>query len=190
MGCFLHITTHDMEQMESGSVSLPVTMATIASVAPAVVPAALNNIIGRASRSMGLAGEEVAQVLLEEELGLKAVAYSQKGQGFDRVMRNPSNPVVVVEVKTSTRGIPFQQHLGKGYGSKQCSTGWVRAVAQKMVAEGSVNRAIGEAILSNPDHVPVVGVHINPETERADVYIRADSTAQNWTPVVRGVRLR
>ena len=90
-----------------------------------------------------------------------------KAQGPDIYARAANNTEVVVEVKTSVQDKPFEKLLQPGYGHKQCSDGWLKAVGV------------------DPDSVRVLGVHIDMEKETVSIYQRANGDATQWTCLVR-----
>jgi hypothetical protein len=182
----------DIKQAETAPLDQTNTISTTASVIAPLIPVAMkmaSSAIGRAVWKAGLEGETVSKQVLLKSLNVEPVKHTKYAQGFDDVMQSLFNPLIVVEVKTSIRDVPFQQFLKKGYGHKQCSTEWVRAVANKMLGQENENPSIGKKILSNPNEVTVLGVHINPTTQTASVYVRADSTAKKWELVIKNLPL-
>lgn len=142
-------------------------------------------------KSTGDLGEEIAQSVLEDALDLKVTAFAKQGDGYDLVMKTANEALVLVEVKTTDRKGGFGSKLNPDTrGARQASDAWLTAVAQEMLTQDAANRAIAETILSDPGGVTVVGVHVDPATGLADVYVRNDAHARDWTPVMRGYDFR
>lgn len=158
MACSNYCTQADLEQLSSPSIAV-----------------------------RGAAGEKFAKVILSYEMSLKAYSFTRiSNKGPDLAMRNPSQRLVVVEVKTSTSAKPFGQLLGRGYGSKQGSVGWLSGAQESALGrEQKADEAIRSS-LARPESVPVLGVQINPQTERAHIYVRVDPDAFEWREVTHG----
>jgi fructose-1,6-bisphosphatase/sedoheptulose 1,7-bisphosphatase-like protein len=177
MGCVLTMTEKDLKQIKQTQRSSPQTAkqilktaAVLAEMAPSALPYYLKQTIGQASHQMGKVGEQIAARVLEQSRDLRVVEMA-KAQGVDIKMQGKGQISVAVEVKTSVQGKPFNQLLGEGYGHKQCSDGWLKAVGV------------------NPTQITVMGVHINPETETVSVYQRQDSGATQWRCIMRDAPL-
>ena len=140
----------------------------------------------------GAAGEKFAKVILSDKMSLKAYSFTRmsNNKGLDLAMHNPSQRLVVVEVKTSAQEKPFSQLLGRGYNvperggmQKQGSVGWLQGVREHALGRGKhADRTIRES-LNQPENVPVLGVQINPKTQTAHIFIRTDQDAFEWTPM-------
>lgn len=145
----------------------------------------------------GAAGEKFARVVLAHEMGLKAYSFTRmsNNKGLDLAMHNPSQSLVVVEVKTtlSTSATAvtksFDQRLGRGYGGKQGSVQWLSGVGQGALGQGKHADGVIRSSLAHPESVPVLGVHIDARNQVANIYIRADQDAFEWTEVASGIPL-
>ena len=182
MGCFLTTTEKDLKQMKQrlsghnhkSTVSVEEqfqrTVATLATYLPSALPVYLKYTAGRTSYEMGKLGETVAEKVLEQSMNLKIVERT-KAQGVDLKATGKGGTSVTIEVKTSVQKKSFRSLLGTGYGHKQCSDGWLKAVGV------------------DPSKTEILGIHINPETERVTVYRRDDSSATSWTPIIKDAPL-
>ena len=145
---------------------------------------ALGTASGRAYRARGGLGEEIAQGVTLDELGLHEVEFDQAQHGFDRLLMGPAGQIIVLESKCSDAG---ELRLGTGYGHRQCSAGWVEGIAQAMTDPNSelwsaANAAIGQRILEQgAPTTPVLATVINASTGQADIYLRLDADPQDWT---------
>lgn len=177
MGCFLLITEKDFSQVRQGprqsaspQTQLARTVLGLAKYAPSILPYYLSRTAGKASYEMGKIGEQIAEKVLEQSQGLRIVERAT-GKGVDIKAQRGASTSVAVEVKTSTDDKPFGQLLGRGYGHKQCSDGWLKAVGV------------------DPTQATVMGVHINPHRETVSIYRRVDSNADQWCCVMRDAPL-
>jgi len=143
----------------------------------------------------GAAGEKFAKVILAHEMGLKAYNFTKmsNNRGLDLAMHNPSQRLVVVEVKTSVQNKPFDQLLKPGYNvperggvQKQGSVGWLQGVQEHALGQGKKADGIIRESLKQPENVPVLGVQINPETKMAHFFIRTDQDAFEWKDMTPG----
>jgi Holliday junction resolvase-like predicted endonuclease len=123
--------------------------------------------LGRAIYQTGLDVEkEVLQALKKE--GYTILPYNQfsGNRGFDAIVIDPKGDTKLVEVKTSyTSGKSFNQALGKAYGYKQTSPGWISRVAELSMASNnnpSVKKVL-DNLIKNPDSFPFMGILVKPE---------------------------
>jgi len=135
-----------------------------------VLPYYLSSIIGKASCEIGKVGEQIGTKILEDVMDLRVVEVTN-AQGVDIKAQDKVGSLVAVEVKTSMQDKNFSQLLGKGYGHKQCSNGWLKAVGV------------------NPNQVTVLGIHINPQSETFTIYQRMDNKAKDWNSIMSDVPL-
>lgn len=128
--------------------------------------------IGAHYLSRGKTGERVAAQILEQHENL--IIHKERiarAQGVDVPGRSHYGGAVVAEVKTSASDKDFSRLLGKGYGHRQCSDGWL------------------EALNVDPAQTKVMGVHINPNTLTVSIYRRVDPDARVWKCVARNLPL-
>ncbi len=126
--------------------------------------------LGFAVYSTGKEGERVAAQILEQHQNL-TIHKITKGKGVDIDAVSRGGGRVVVEVKTSTSGKPFHEHLGNGYGYRQCSDDWLKEVRV------------------DPATTTVMGVHIDPIKNTVSLYRRVDSNAESWKCLLRNAPL-
>lgn len=196
MGCFLLITRRDLRQLRDrlrkpGAPMRPArqqpskiaskeervrrTLIGLAKADPSLMVPLLpyyTKLVGiRYASEVGKAGEQVAETVLEKSQQVKVVERTT-GKGVDLKARGPGGKVIVAEVKTSTlEDKPFDQLLEDGYGHKQCSDGWLKAVGV------------------DPSKARVLGVRINPERETVSLYRRRDRGANQWRCIMRDAPL-
>jgi hypothetical protein len=130
----------------------------------------------KAIKEAGEAAEPfVAQEIFKKEFGLEIINVGKLpgGRGFDGVFRDAQGNLIINESKVNFSSNPkrsFASALGEGYGHKQASPGWIKAVAEQMVQVGSVqDKQIGAEILSNLDKVKVVGTFLDARTNTIQV---------------------
>ena len=171
-------------QAAAGLVGGALAAAAVLGLAGAAVRT-LEAAVGRAYRARGGLGEELAQGVTLDALGLHEVGFDQAQHGFDRLVTGPTGQVIVLESKCSDAG---QLKLGEGYGHRQCSAGWVESVARAMTDPSNpalctpANAAIGQRILEQgAADTPVLATVINASTGQADIYLRLDTAAEKWT---------
>jgi hypothetical protein len=71
----------------------------------------LNRLIVYLKIKMGEEGENANLEAASETFGLQAIHLDVAHQGFEGLLRSPSQPVIVLECKTSISDHPFQEHL-------------------------------------------------------------------------------
>lgn len=125
---------------------------------------------GSAVYSTGKEGERVAAQVLEQHQNL-TIHRITKGKGVDIDASSRGGGRVVVEVKTSMSGKPFHEHLGEGYGYRQCSDDWLKKVKV------------------DPATTTVMGVHIDPIKNTVSLYRRIDGNAESWKCLLRNAPL-
>ncbi len=136
---------------------------------------------GQLRRLIGHTGEQIAAQVLSERFGLEPVPFDQPQHGFDRVLRAPGMPLVIMESKVSSSG---ELHLGQTRAGEQASAEWIADKAARMVDRTSAqwspaNERIGKMVQElGPGNVPAAAVVVNPETGMADVYWR--SGGSDW----------
>lgn len=163
MACSNFCTKRDLEQLSSPSIS-----------------------------EKGAAGEKFARVVLTQSMGLKAYNFTRmsNNKGLDLAMRNPSQQLVVVEVKTTSQDKLFHQLLKSGYNvperggvQRQGSVGWLQSVRQSGLGQGTEADKTIRQSLRQPERVPVLGVQIDSKNETAQVWVRTDEDAFEWKRV-------
>ena len=153
-----------------------------------IFKANMQSFMGAYSRSRGLSHEPLACAVLEETRDMSRVEFTHAAHGYDGVMRDRAGTIVIVEAKTSPRDASFQSHLHDTKHGRQCSDEWIRAKALEMQKDSDPrNREIAQAILSAPERVKVLAVHMNPDTHEATVYERLDTQAQSWEKIAWSV---
>jgi hypothetical protein len=180
MGCLNPTTQNDLYQMRNhiskGSAAPAAdnefvqTAAFLSKHMPSIVPQFIKSSYGNSIRDIGKMGEQVAEKVLEQELGLKIVGRTNS-QGPDLKATAPGFSDITVEVKTSIQEKSFSQLLGRGYGHKQCSDGWLKSVNV------------------DPSQTKVLGVHIDPDKGTATIYQRLDAEAHNWRVLMKDISL-
>ena len=149
-------------------------------------------------QTRGAAAEKFAKVVLAHELDLTAYNYTResRGRGIDIAMRNPSQKLVVVEVKSSITDKPFSQLLKPAYNiphrggvQRQGSVGWLEGVRENALGEGKPADRIVRECLEEPERVPVIGVHIDPVHKMAHIFVRSDENAFEWKEIMDPIPL-
>lgn len=141
--------------------------------------------VGREKLARGQWGEHVGESITLNELGLKAVNFEPAKHGFDHILQTPSGQIMVLECKTNSEGKLKLEELAGGY--KQGSVAWVEDKARRMTDPSSAlwspdNERIGRQILeTGPENVRVLATVLNPNTGLADIYVRRDDAAEEWT---------
>jgi hypothetical protein len=141
-------------------------------------------------KALGDMGEVLSERLLKEQFGWQTLPLDQAKHGFDRVMRAPGHPVIVVESKVSHDG---QFHPGQTAHGEQGSPGWIRATGASMSDAASAqwspaNERIAALVQElGPENVPAVAVVIESLTGAAEVYYRVG--ANDWSALASGVSL-
>jgi hypothetical protein len=140
--------------------------------------------VGRWKSPIGQLGEDFAQIITEDELGLKAMKFDKRKHGFDCVLQGPAGQIIVLESKTDSNGKLVLERRAEGY--KQGSIDWVKHVARQMTDRSSElwsadNERVGRQILeADPKNVGVLATVINRNTGLAEIYKREDGAADDW----------
>lgn len=196
MGCFLTVTEQDLNQLKnrmnaSSSINtnhsktnqttvnnntpskaqeyLSTWMA-LYSVSPVVANLYKTRVMGHVNYEVGKAGEQIAEKVLDQEMGIK-ITQRTNSKGPDLLGKTRGQSEVAVEVKTTGNAKDFQEHLGEGYGYRQCSDPWLREVGV------------------DPDNTRILGVLINTEKMTVSIYRRVDDDAKTWKNLVRDAPL-
>lgn len=183
MGCFLTTTRRDLGQIKSRMRSggsgrhgdprqnpYVANFLALNSISPVLGNIYLKKETGRVAYESGKQGEEIAEKILDQEMAIK-ITQRTKAQGPDLGGFTRGLSEISVEVKTSASGKPFEALLGKGFGHKQCSDGWL------------------EHHGVDPSNTRILGVHIDPIKQTVSIYRRVDSSAETWKCLMRNAPL-
>jgi hypothetical protein len=137
--------------------------------ASVVAPAMLGWMRSNLKNAIGKVGEQIAAAAVANEFTVSAKV-SDKKHGVDVKASDPRSEGlkdVNVEVKTSTDSTKTFSQLLKTHGDvgRQASEAW-------------------HASRGEDPSAPVMGVHVNLETETLSIFVRADAEAREWNPVV------
>lgn len=144
------------------------TLAALLSVLP--TSKFLSSIVGKLNRKVGATGEQVSATVLENTMDLRIIEVTD-GRGVDIKAEDGTGNLVAVEVKTTIQSKRFAQLLGKGYGYRQCSDGWLKAVGV------------------DPQQATVLGIQVSPESESFSIYQRLDANARDWEPILSDIAI-
>jgi hypothetical protein len=176
--------TYEAAKEAAGSVG-------VAGVVAAAGVAILRQFIGQAHGHIGATGEEIAQDMAEKSLGYENVEFDRTKHGFDRILRDPSGQLVILESKTNVEG-KLELNTDSGQGSSE----WVSRIAHEMTDPSSskwsqVNEQIGREILQiGPENIPLIATVTNPNTGLGDIYTRVDVGAKEWALLSGGISLK
>lgn len=150
---------------------------------------ALQTILRYSDKWQGALGEQIANQLAIERLGMSSVGFTAVNHGLDGVFRDSKGNTVVVEAKCTT-GNPFST-LSETNNGLQTSNQWIAANAGLMQREASAqcagkNSQIGTQIQRALDDgsLRCLLVHSNPETQEVRAYERISEanvrSASSW----------